>query len=1392
MKAMRNIYGRGAASHRSTSLVVGLLVFLLASFAIAPNVSANITTRARSLSFGPDGTPATSFTALSALAFNQEGNRLYALEGNSFIPKVIHAFDAPALSPVGGAFPLTVFAGEDQTTGAVAVDNTAPPSASAGNIYYLVSGGTRKVFGFNSAGAPLGGNFPLSLPPLSGGVAVDASGNIYVSQFATGERNIRKYDSAGNFLGTISTSTVGGPAALAFDSNDNLFFAPVPLGLSDKEAEEKLGVYKATAASGYSQASFTKIPWNAEFPGRNNPSAIAVDATTHTLYVLDINRVSAFDATTGAFLYNFADGIHSTGLGGSAFEGVAVDEGTDTVYVSDDTSGQKQVHVFGPAQSYADATATPVAAKGITDSGAEIGATIADNNVLPTAWRLELSSDDGSTWSSVATGQTASKSATVASTGFSTGTLSVKAVGGAFTLVFNGQLTAPLAYNASAATVQATLEALPTIGAGNVEVTGGPGSATGSTPYGITFSGTLTGTNVAKISIRPSSLVGPPVAVSQTLNDLDPNADYRFRVVTNKGSTPATEVTSYSLAFKTAAPPPVIGDVGAIQVADTSARLVATIDPRNTETGYSFQYGTTPGLGSSTAPLNIGSGTAPITVSQVVGGLSKDTAYYFRVVATNLSGTTTSASHTFHTRAIPFPPIDPGNCPNTGIRQQQTSTYLPDCRAYEMVSPTDKNQGKIEELVTGFSRDGTGAAFCTTSLFGDPPGQMSGVCTPYVSHRGATSWSTEAAGPRYCNLDGNVGPNVLITHPLRAYLSPESFDRVALHVPELASCPIPPLDASAPVPAWNLYRQDTTTSPFSYQLLAPNGAIEFVDGRPSFGIGNSDFSHIVYMSYVQQSPEPAPGPAAKLYDWVEAGQGGCANPGGCPRLLSVKPSGEPFETESKLPHDALTGPGVADTITSAISADGERIYFQNRINPLQNMGLSTGGCNIPACDLYLRENGASTLEVSASECTSACGIDSSPDAFLWASPSGEKALFASCTKLTDASSDSTECNDSIQFERGERKLYRWDRNGPVGHRLLDLSVDHEPADGSEPRVPDIIGASDDGDTVFFVGAGQLVAGAPTGNAEGEISGTKLKLYRWRFDGGSPRLDYLGPYLSAWPFATVNKEAVEGDPNINRRHARVTPDGKYLVIQTKLALDPAADRDSDADLYRWDEAGGWLCVSCQLPGVPSAGYVDTSQPGLRLMGGSLEIAAPQIASHVPESTISDDGQHIFFETPDALVPQDVNGEVGCPVSQIGLGSEVVYSCEDVYEWDDGTLRLISTGTADGPATLLGATHTGEDVFFVTSQRLVGWDADNSTDIYTAHLGGGYPEPPAQPAICEGEACRGGGTSAPNPIGAGTAAFEGPGNPTPKHHTSRKKHKKRHHKHQRANRNRRVGR
>lgn len=69
--------------------------------------------------------------------------------------------------------------------------------------------------------------------------------------------------------------------------------------------------------------------------------------------------------------------------------------------------------------------------------------------------------------------------------------IQVKATAGTFKITALGQQTAAIAFNATAAKVREELEALAAIAPGDVEVTGGPGDATGTAPYVITFKGAL-------------------------------------------------------------------------------------------------------------------------------------------------------------------------------------------------------------------------------------------------------------------------------------------------------------------------------------------------------------------------------------------------------------------------------------------------------------------------------------------------------------------------------------------------------------------------------------------------------------------------------------------------------------------------------------------------------------------------------------------------------------------------------------------------------------------------------------------------------------------------------------------------------------------------------------
>jgi hypothetical protein len=736
---------------------------------------------------------------------------------------------------------------------------------------------------------------------------------------------------------------------------------------------------------------------------------------------------------------------------------------------------------------------------------------------------------------------------------------------------------------------------------------------------------------------------GGPQPVEDIALGLEPGAHYYVRLIAGRPYNPDATATSDEEEFTALSLPPVLSDLGAVRIADTSAHLVVRVKPRSQLTDYRFQYTTTDfancGLSANPSchetPEAEFAGSAEVVVSQQASGLAPGTDYDFRAIASNVAGTTESGVESFHTRAEPLP--------------------NPDDRGYEQVTPAEKNfneVGMFGDPLVGWN--GEAAAFPVITSLEGPGNENWSTSVQYVGRRGAGGWHPVVPSPPVCAFD--LDDDGFVSSPQQVVTLSPNLDRAVLSRSEYANCPVAPLDPAAP-PQTNLYLADLDTNPPSHRLLTP------AVGAHAFGRASSDFEHVVYSSTGQQTPDAPAGNFDKLFAWRE----------GEIKLVSRAPSGDPF---------------ASDSSAAGISEDGLRIFFQN------------------SGEIYLRFAGVLTYHVSQSECTSACG-SAAAESFRAATPDGAKALFTSAAKLS---------NEDTASSGADLYLYTHSANPPADQNLTLLSKDSEPADGTSASVLGLSGLSEDGKTVFFAANGQIVAGESTEPGP--------KLYRWDASGGSPTLTYLATLKesdsSNWGGA--------GLPEIRR----VSAEGTALLIQTGLALEPLADQDGDLDVYRWQEAGGWECASCQLPGVASEGEASFS-------GAGAENNAQ------PTNAMSADGKRIFFETGDALLSADTNGQ------------------RDVYQWHDGALSPISTGIGSEDVEFAGASLSGHDVFFVTRERLVGWDTDDNTDLYDARIGGGFPEPLPEPAPCEGEACRGAPTGAPANLGAGSAVFEGPGNP-----------------------------
>jgi hypothetical protein len=269
------------------------------------------------------------------------------------------------------------------------------------------------------------------------------------------------------------------------------------------------------------------------------------------------------------------------------------------------------------------------------------------------------------------------------------------------------------------------------------------------------------------------------------------------------------------------------------------------------------------------------------------------------------------------------------------------------------------------------------------------------------------------------------------------------------------------------------------------------------------------------------------------------------------------------------------------------------------------------------------------------------------------------------------------------------------------------------ADPAGARLVGVVKVADEGNRVFFIAQGVLEPGKGVDGSD--------NLYV--ADGSSVRF-----------IATLDS----GDRALltggeQARMARTTAGGDRFLFGSRASLSgtPTA---GFATLYLWDadEPSSLRCVSCSQDGSPPTGDVQLMYSS----GGS--VANPVMLSR----NLTADGEAVFFDTPTPLSNADDNGAA------------------DVYEYRDGRLRMISSGTSETGAYFFGASADGRDVFFATSETLVAQDVDNGdNDIYDARVGGGFPAPEA-PNPCRDDGCQPPPTAPPAPPVAGTSSVFAP--------------------------------
>jgi phosphodiesterase/alkaline phosphatase D-like protein len=159
--------------------------------------------------------------------------------------------------------------------------------------------------------------------------------------------------------------------------------------------------------------------------------------------------------------------------------------------------------------------------------------------------------------------------------------------------------------------------------------------------------------NITPVQILAGSTSN--VAVAMPITGLDPLSKYYFRLNSqNSRGTSNGLILNFTTLGPVAVSAPSVNAKGASGITGTNATLNGNINPNGAETTYWFEYSEDSLLGNiigTGTPTKILAGTNTATnVKADITGLSKNTKYYFHLVARNQAGTTESSIMSFTTK----------------------------------------------------------------------------------------------------------------------------------------------------------------------------------------------------------------------------------------------------------------------------------------------------------------------------------------------------------------------------------------------------------------------------------------------------------------------------------------------------------------------------------------------------------------------------------------------------------------------------------------------------------------------------------------------------------------------------------------------------------------------
>lgn len=560
-------------------------------------------------------------------------------------------------------------------------------------------------------------------------------------------------------------------------------------------------------------------------------------------------------------------------------------------------------------------------------------------------------------------------------------------------------------------------------------------------------------------------------------------------------------------------------------------------------------------------------------------------------------------------------------CPNEQLRTESNSTALPECRAYELVTPGNHNaQGNTLGL-TGQAVSADGSAVSIESIT-ELPGSPVGGQGQDVARRSSTGWTMGPLEP------ANDEPENVHSETLGA--AGEGFSTVFLGddadlVPGDHDVNIDDVFAVGTGGELSWISQGLDGGVGVAPASSGGGNLESSD---IVGGATTNLSHIVFQTpYGSLTTADTHEYGAEIYDRVNES---------ATELVGVLPNNAVPVCGASLGGQQPSG-GAG--YYGSVSQSGTTVFFQSPDPVSETTSLYRPG--LPACpagdftppQLYVRLNDHETIEASAAAPGVTDTHGEQEARYDAATPEGTDVLFTSKGALTsNANTHSDTTDDLYEYNVAEKSVTDISSEGLV--------------DPNGSQVQGVLGMSDNGGIIYFVAHGKLTSEAIEGANNLYVSNTG-------------HLSYIA--------ALSSTDSSDWEGITQRRSSRLTPDGTHLLLSStdKLATYENAGK---AELYLYTLGQpGVTCISCGASG--------TTATGAARLGGQGSEAFPPAANMTPN------GATIFFQSEQALVPAATEGVGGVygwhegTVSLIAPGG--LYGAEFVGASTDGSSVFVKT-------------------------------------------------------------------------------------------------------------------